>query len=69
MAEDEAGALVPMHGRMGLQRAGQPTAEAGPIMDGGGCVALAISEIRLAPPSTVRYGHRGAPFVRSVCDA
>jgi hypothetical protein len=40
--------------------------EVGPIMDGGGCVDLAISAIRLVPVGTLGHGSDAARPVRSV---
>src|SRR5262249_33781083 len=62
------GALVPVRGCTWppARRTGRATTEAGPIMDGGACGALAISEIRLAASGTVRHGDPEASEVRSV---
>ena len=52
------GALVPVRGWLCLQRVSRLAAavEASLITDGGGCVALATSKLRLAPVLGNRHG-------------
>ena len=66
--EDEAGArwFLCAAARASSAPIGRATTEAGPIMDGGECVALAISKIRLALSGAARHGHRKTAAVRSV---